>query len=190
MLHSGKLPCHGAKQLRRNLAPQRRNDAEEVFYIVHAGNADLLHGEERHIAGFIDMMEDAVGVEICSTGNGFPAGEPVEIPPDLLCHGTVEHCPAEGVLMAVEILFGVHILLHILVHIQMVGRHIGDEGGIRTAAHGDELEAGKLHHSGIFGLDLVDDRQQRRADIAAQMHRPPRPPEQFGDEGGAGGLAV
>lgn len=129
MLHPGKLPCHGAKQLRGNLAPQRRNDAEEVFYIVHAGNADLLHGEERHIAGFINMMEDAVGVEICSTGNDFPAGEPVEIPPDLLSHGTgdviipVEHRPAEGVLMAVEILFGVHILLHILVHIQMVGRH-------------------------------------------------------------------
>ena len=79
--------------------------------------------------------------------------------------------------MEVEVLFGIHILLHILVHIQMVGRHIGDEGGIRAAAHRDELEAGELHHGGVLRLDLVDDGQQRRTDVAAQMHRSARPAE-------------
>ena len=74
--------------------------------------------------------------------------------------------------MQQDVLFGVDILLHILVDIQMVGRKVGDHCHRRTLPHGDQLKAGELHHSAILGLDGLDLRQQGFADVAAQMHIP------------------
>ena len=71
--------------------------------------------------------------------------------------------------MQENILLGVDILLHVLVNVQMVGRQVGDHRHVRAFPHGNQLEAGKLHHSAVLRLDGLNLRQQGLADIAPQV---------------------
>ena len=72
----------------------------------------------------------------------------------------------------------------------MVGRHIGDDRDMRALRHAGELEAGQLHYHDMVRLHLFDLRQQRAADVAAEMHRFAGRFQQPGDDGGGGGFAV
>ena len=55
-------------------------------------------------------------------------------------------------LMGKNILLGRHILRHVPVHIQMVGRQIGDDRNVRTLRHGHQLEAGQLQHLSLIHI--------------------------------------
>ena len=92
--------------------------------------------------------------------------------------------------MGDEIGLGVDILLHGAVHVQMVGSDVGDDGNVRRLAHGEQLEAGQLHHSHIFLPDVIDDGQEGTADIAALVHPIAGTGEKLGDQRGRSGLSV
>ena len=89
-----------------------------------------------------------------------------------------------------QIFLAVDIFLHIPVYIQMIGRYVGDDRHIRALAHGDQLKAGKLHHSGIVRGDLFDHRQQSAADVAALVDLFSRCFEHFRNERCGRGFAV
>ena len=72
----------------------------------------------------------------------------------------------------------------------MVGRDVRHHRHLRGLAHADKLEAGKLHHGYIRGRDGVHHRQQRAAQVAAQMHGVPRRLQYFCNERRGGSLAV
>lgn len=46
---------------------------------------------------------------------------------------------------------GLHILRHVLVHIQMVGSQIGHYGNVAAVVHVHELEGAELHHRPVRG---------------------------------------
>ena len=83
----------------------------------------------------------------------------------------IDHQNALFILMAIDILLCLHILIHILVDIQMVGRKIGNHRHPGTVGHIHQLERAKLHHSHILFFHLPGKRQQGRADVAAQPDR-------------------
>ena len=85
---------------------------------------------------------------------------------------------------------GVNVLLHILVVVQMIGGHVGDHRHLGAAAHGNQLEAGQLHHGHVLRAHIPQTGQQRVADVAAQQYLAAGGLHHFGDEGGGGGLAV
>ena len=72
----------------------------------------------------------------------------------------------------------------------MIGRQIGDHGDPGTAGHIHELEGAELHHREILRLHLPAQRQQRRADIAAQPHGISLCLQHFGNQRCGGGLSV
>ena len=93
-------------------------------------------------------------------------------------------------LVAEDILLGGHVLRHVLVNVQMVGRQIGQNGDMGTARHGHQLEAGQLQHRVIGGLHLPRLTQQRMADVAAHMDGAPRLLQKLRDDGSGRGLSV
>ena len=92
--------------------------------------------------------------------------------------------------MGKNILLGRHILRHVPVHIQMVGRQIGDDRNVRTLRHGHQLEAGQLQHRKIRAQHSVRLAQQRVADIAAHPHTLSGLFQQLGNDGGGRRLSV
>ena len=88
--------------------------------------------------------------------------------------------------MKIEVFLAVDVLLHILVDVQVVGRHIGDDRHVRRPPHGDELEARKLHHRRIVLFYLFDLRKQRLADVAAKPHPLPLSLQELGDQRSGG----
>ncbi len=81
-----------------------------------------------------------------------------------------QHGAAGRLLPKQDVALGIDVLLHILVVIQMVGGHIGHHRHLGAAAHADQLEAGKLHHSHIIRRNVRQLGQQGCADVAAQKH--------------------
>lgn len=106
--------------------------------------------------------------------------EPAAAPLYIRGHGAgdlvfiAQHGFSVRLLVQEDIALGVDVFLHILVVVQMVGRDVRHHRHLRGLAHADKLEAGKLHHGYIRGRDGVHHRQQRAAQVAAQMHGVPR----------------
>ena len=92
--------------------------------------------------------------------------------------------------MEENIFLRINILLHILVDIQMVGGQICHHSHIRAFTHGDQLKAGKLHHSTVLRLDGLDLRQQGPANISSQVNGLPLGFQKFCDNGGGSGFTV
>ena len=92
--------------------------------------------------------------------------------------------------MAVNVPLGVHIFRHILMHIQMVGGQVGDNGDVGAAREVHELEGAELHHGEILRLHLLRQGQQGRADVAPQPDPASGLPEQLRDQRGGSRLAV
>ena len=67
------------------------------------------------------------------------------------------------------VLFGVDILVHILVPVKVIRRKVCDNGDIRALAHRDKLEARKLDNSEVILIHALNLRQERLADIAAEV---------------------
>ena len=72
----------------------------------------------------------------------------------------------------------------------MVGCEVGDHRHPGAVLHVHQLERTKLHHSDIFWLHLPHQRQQRRADVAAQPNCFPLCFQHFGNQGCGGGFSV
>ena len=93
-------------------------------------------------------------------------------------------------LMCKDICLCSNILCIVLMDVQMIGREVGHHGDVGALGHGHELEGAQLQHRHVPRGDGARLRQQRMADVAPQVHRPPRPLQKLGDDGGGGGLAV
>ena len=89
-----------------------------------------------------------------------------------------------------DVLFGVHIFLHILVNIQMVGGQVGDERPLGAALHIHQLEGAELHNGKILLFHLTAQRKQGRSDIAAQPDGFPGGLQHLGYQRGRGGFSV
>ena len=74
--------------------------------------------------------------------------------------------------------------------VQVIGTDICDSRHIGGLPHGNELEAGKLHNSRIVLLYLLDDGEQRTADVSALVNGNALGCQQLGNDGGSGGLSV
>ena len=85
---------------------------------------------------------------------------------------------------------GLHIFLHILMDIQMIGCQVGDHCPCGAMEHIHQLEGAQLHHRIILRLHLPHQGQQRRANIAAQPHGFPIGLQHFRNQGGRSGFAV
>ena len=92
--------------------------------------------------------------------------------------------------MQQDVLLGVDILLHVLVDVQMVGGQVGHHRHVRALPHGDQLEAGELHHSAVLRLDGPNLRQQGLADVSTQVDVFPLGLQQLCDNRGGGGLPI
>ena len=102
----------------------------------------------------------------------------------------IQNQQALGILIAEDILLGLHILFHVLVNIQMIGGQIGNQGPLRTAGHIHQLEGAEFHYGIIFLLHFPDQRKQRRSDIATQPYRFSCRFKHFRNQSGGCGLAV
>ena len=92
--------------------------------------------------------------------------------------------------MLEDVFLGLHILSHVLVHVQMVRRDVRHDGDIRRALHRHELEGAELHDGDIRRLHVRRLRQEGRADVAADPDAVACVLQNFCDEGGRGRLAV
>ncbi len=93
--------------------------------------------------------------------------------------------------MCKDIFLRGNVLRHVPVHIQVIGGQIGEDSDMRTLLpHGQQLEGAELQHRDVLVAHLPRLRQQRMADIAAQVDGPPRPAQKLGDDGSGRGLAV
>ena len=72
-------------------------------------------------------------------------------------------------LMGENILFGLGVLLHGLMDIQMVGRKIGKHRNIRAGLERHKLERRQLQYRHVLWGHLPCFRQQRFANVAAQV---------------------
>ena len=95
-----------------------------------------------------------------------------------------------GMLIQVNVSLGVDIFLIALVYIQMIRCDICDHGNMRTLSHGMQLKAGKFQHHKVLRCDLIDDRQQRRTNVAAQENLMTAGFQHFSDQCGRCGFSV
>ena len=102
----------------------------------------------------------------------------------------VENGDVALALVEIDILLRRDVLVHILVHIQMVRRKVRHHRDVRRALHIKQLERRELDDREVFRLHLLRVAQQRVADVAAEIHGLPRRAQHFGDDARRGGLAV
>ena len=175
----------------RDIAPHGRNRRKVVFDVVLAGNANVAFLHNIFVAE-VDFAVRAAprAVRLLSAGEHVRHAARVSGTGRRQGVIRVQNRAAERILVQKYVLLRVHVLVHILVHVEVVRRQIRDDRDIRAAAHGDELEARKLHHRHILGLYITDLRQKRAADVAAEVHGLARRFQHFGNDGRCGRLAV
>ena len=158
-----------------------------ILYIVDAGNENVLGGKNFSPVPADNAVFDA------DVGHALAGEEPggavaPEGGGDVVVG--VQHQKAASVLIAENVLFRVHIFLHILVDVQMVGREVGDHRPLGAALHVHELEGAKLHHGEIRLLHLPRKGKQGRANVAPQPDGFSLRFQHFGDQRGGGRFAV
>ena len=166
-----------------------------VFHIVRTGDADLGGVQDLLRLAVMCAVNDAVSA-VDAVFHRADAAEIAHVPrgpgPLLPGDGIVQikngHIP--GGLIAEDILLGRHILLHALVHIQMVGGQIRHHGNVGAMGHGHQLEAGELQHRIVLRVHLVCPAQEGISDVAAHMNGFPGGLQELCNDGRGGGLSV
>ena len=196
MLHPGKLGSHLAHGFFGDIVPNGGDSGQEIFHVMLSRQLQGLGAKQTGLAVIVGVPDNAGIIHPCAPLNSGEAGELFNTAPHQLIKAIgdeivgVENGFAEAILMEEDVLFGLNIFLHIFMDVQMIGRDVGDHCHVRALAHGDQLEAGQLRHHKVLRLHLFNIRQQRPADVSAQMNGFSRFLEHFGNEGGGGGFAV
>ena len=196
MLHAGEAAAHQLDGLHRHLAPDGGGSGQQILNVVQAPQLHVLLGEEGSHDAVLCHAEHPVLPQERAVVRLVQAGEPDLLALAVLLHGAAdlvliaEDGAAGLLLVEQDVPLGVDVLLHILVVVEVVGGHVGDDGDVGALVHTDELEAGQLHHGHVVGAHLGQHGQQGCADVAAQMHPAACGLVELGDKGGGGGLAV
>ena len=188
VLHAAEIPGHLADGFVADQAIHRSDGGHVVFDVVGAGNQNVL-GVQNFFAPAIDgpiFLPHAVGSLLPGEEMGLPH----------TCEGGgngvigVQNQQIPLLLEAEDVLLGLHIFLHVLVDIQMVGGQVGDHCPLGASLHVHQLEGAELHHGIVLLLHLPAKGQQGRADVASQPHGLPLGFQHFGNQGGGGGFSV
>ena len=197
MLNTRKGGADLAHGLDGHTAPDRRDGRQQVFNIVQAAQLDFGAGQHRGHDTVLGIAERVVALAQKRAVVGLvQAGEPELLALAIALHraGDVvliaQHGAAGRLLPKQDVALGVDVLLHVLVVVEVVGGHIGDDRHLGAAAHADQLEAGQLDHSHSVRRDVGQLGQQSRADVAAQKDLAACGFKHFGDQRSGGGLAV
>ena len=197
VLNTRKSGADLAHSLDGHAAPDGGNGCQQVFHVVQAAQFDLSAGQHR---GHNAVLGIAKRIIACAQ-EGAAVGLMQASEPDLLALAIALHGAGDVVLVAQhgtagrhlpkqDVALGIDVLLHILVVVQMVGGHVGDDRHLGAAAHADKLEAGQFDHGHGVRRDVGQLGQQRRADVAAQKHFAAGGLKHFGNQRSSGGLAV
>ena len=196
MLHAGETTAHQLDGFHRHLAPDGGGSGQQVLNVVQAPQLDVFLGQERCHNAVLGHAEHSVIPQESTIVGLVQAGEPDLLALAVLLHGAADLVliakdSAAGLLLVEQdVPLGVDVLLHILVVVEVVGGHVGDDRNVGAGVHADQLEAGQLYHSHILRGHLRQHGQQCCADIAAQVHLAACGLVELGDKGGGGGLAV
>ena len=195
VLHAVKVPGKPPDHLIGHQAVHGGDSGHVVLHIVNARQANILCG---HNDLFPSVMaaDDFLAPQEHAVCRLLPAAEIAHVPrgpgPLLPGDGIVQikngHIP--GGLIAEDILLGRHILLHALVHVQMVGGQIRHHGNVGAMGHGHQLEAGELQHRIVLRVHLVCPAQEGISDVAAHMNGFPGGLQELCNDGRGGGLSV
>ena len=188
VLHTAEIPGNLPDGVVCGQALHQCDGRQIVFNVMGAGNQDFSAFQQL----FSPAIDDAVFLP--DTVGSLPAGEKTcfSVAPESGSNGIVrvENQHTVRALESEDILFGIHILLHILVNIQMVGSQIGDERPLGTALHIHQLERAELHNGKILLFHLAAQRKQGRSDIAAQPDGFPGSLQHLRYQRGCGGFPV
>jgi len=187
MLHAAEGLCDMTDGLVGHQSLHYGDGGHIILYVVDAGNENVLDGKNFSPVPADNAVFDA------DIGHALAGEEPggavaPEGGGDVIVG--VQHQKAVLALITENVLLGIHILLHVLVDVQMVGRQVGDHCPLGTALHVHELEGAKLHYGEIRFLHLPGKGEQGRADVAPQPDGFPLRLQHFRNQGGGGRLSV
>ena len=162
-----------------------------VFDVVDARNADVGGGHD-----LFSVPADHAVFQIHAVFRPCQPGE--ELHGSLRVSGeaardiviVVQDDLAGFVLILEDVFLGLHILGHVLVHVQMVRGHVRHDGNVGRALHRHELEGTELDHGNVRRRHVRRLRQKGRADVAADPDAVARVLQNFCDQGRGGRFAV
>ena len=197
VFHAGKGRANLTHDIHRNAAPDRCNGGQQIFHVVQAAQLYFCTGQHGGHNTVFGIAEGIITLsQECTVVGLVQAGEP-----ELFTFAVSGHAPGDIILITQygaagwllpkqNVAFGINILLHILVVVQVVGGHVGHNRHLGTLAHADQLEAGKFHNSDISRGNVRQLGQQGCANVAAQEHLAAGSLKHLGNQGGGGGFAV
>ena len=196
MLHAAEGPGIFPDDLVGDQALHRADGRHVVLHIVPSRQEDVCQGQHRALpfsASVPDGLvteEAALNLPVIRHGKVlYHAGAPLgEFPGDGVV--PVADRPVLRPLEGQNVGLGLHVLRHVGVDVQVVGGQVGEYGDVGALSHGHELEGAQLHHRHVLRPDRLRLRQQRVSDVAPQVDRLPRRPQEARYDGGGGGLAV
>ena len=194
-------PAEGGSHLTHGLyghtPPNRSNRRQQVLHIVQAAQFHVLARHHRRYGSLLSIAEHVILCPQEGAIVGFmQTGKPYLLAFAVALHPTADfvliaqHSAARRFLPQQDVPLGVDVLLHILVMIQMVGRHIGNHRHLGAAAHADQLEAGQFHHRHRIRRYIRQLGQQRSTDIPPQENLPTSSFHHFGNQCGGGSFPV
>ena len=142
---------------------------------MNAGQLDIRRGHDRPLAAAIPADDIFPPQEYPFFQFALPAEVNCTVRDTLTLYAgnvviEVENRRIPCLLVPENIFLGGHVLRHILMHIQMVGRQIGDDSDMGAACHGHQLKAGQFQHGIVIGLHLPRLAKQRLTDVAAHVN--------------------
>ena len=189
MLHAAKGLCHLGDDRVVHQAFHRQNSSHIIFHIMLAGKQDIFFRQNGS-----SVQADHISVQADTVFRLAQTAEPTSLSVAGKGGGNgIIQVQNQGVPCPLEfenILLRLHIFVHVLMDIQVVGRKVRHHRHIGAATHIHQLEGAELHHCEIILFHPVANRKQRRTDIAAQPYLLAGSLQQFGNEGGGGSLTV
>ena len=159
MFHTAKFTGKITDHMVRYKAVDSGNGCHIVLHVMNAGQLDIRRGHDLPLTAAIPADNIFPPQEYPFFRFALPAKVHRTVRDTLaLCAGNVvikvenRHIPC--LLVPENIFLGGHVLRHILMHIQMVGRQIGDDSDMGAACHGHQLKAGQFQHGIVIGLHL------------------------------------
>ena len=197
MLYTGEGGADLTHGLDRHAAPDGSDGGQQVLDIVQAAQLDLGPGQDRRHDTVLRIAKGVIalpqeGALVCV----MQAGKPDLLALAVLLHTArdlvfkAQHGAAWRHLPQQDVPLGVNVLLHVLMVVQMVGGHIGDDRHLGADAHADQLEARQLDNGDRLGGHIRQLGQQCSADVAAQKHLAAGSLKHLGDQRCGRGLAV